>query len=183
MNKCKKVIMISGKAGSGKDTVANIIRNMGDYDVFAFADNLKDYVGMKYGISERLLFTQEGKRQIINVDDEQISVRNLLIREAEMKRNEDESFWSRLVIYKAIETDSGVIISDFRFPAEYYEMKKYFEDVVTIRVNRPFEMTEMVDSHTEDQLENFQFDYILDNNSNIDYLKHQVEIIFKYFLF
>lgn len=183
MNKCKKVIMISGKAGSGKDTVANIIRNMGDYDVFAFADSLKDYVGMKYGISERLLFTQEGKRQMINVDDEMISVRDLLIREAELKRSEDESFWSRLLIYKAIETDSDIIISDFRFPAEYYEIKKYFHNVVTIRVNRPIEMTEMVSSHTEEQLDNFQFDYILHNNSNIDYLKHQIDLIFKSFLF
>jgi hypothetical protein len=46
----KKIVILSGWKGSGKDTVANFLSNELDYKRIAFADFLKDIVARQYNI-------------------------------------------------------------------------------------------------------------------------------------
>ncbi|NDH66792.1 MAG: hypothetical protein EBY22_02575 [Gammaproteobacteria bacterium] len=55
------VIWLSGHAGAGKDTVAAILCKKYDLQRVAFADSLKDFVAVKYGIERGLFDTPEGK--------------------------------------------------------------------------------------------------------------------------
>lgn len=174
------VIMIGGKAGSGKDTVCNYITSKNNYfKQYSFAKALKEHVGCKYGISDRLLYTQEGKRQIIKVKDEEFSVRDLLILEAFQKRLFNENHWVDLTI-QDISKDSprAVVISDFRFPNEYVKMKQKFKNVITVNITR--DLHENISDISENSLDNFHFDFWIDNNTTLDNLFLKIDSVLEY---
>lgn len=179
----KTIIMISGKAGSGKDTVSDyLVKTKQDIVKLAFAGALKEYVGIKYGVSDRLLYTQEGKRQVINVYDEKMTVRELLIYEANVKRLVDDLYWVNSILEKIKNVSGDAVISDFRYPCEYNEMKRHYTRVLTINVLRDYKFTECVEDPSEYQLENFKFDFTVYNNSSKEDMYSQIDFIYNYFM-
>jgi dephospho-CoA kinase len=172
-----KIVMLSGKAGSGKDTVCNyIVENYPGYRQYAFAKCLKDYVGAMYGISDTLLYTQEGKKRIINVKETKMSVRDILIMEATKKRKTDENYWVSMVIEQILkDKPENVVISDFRFPNEFYEMNKYFDDILSVNIVR--EDYIFIEDSSETSLDNFEHDIRIYNNSNKFDLYRKVDFI------
>ena len=58
------VIWLSGYAGAGKDTMASILWKKYDLQRVAFADSLKDFVAVKYGLERSLFDTPEGKNSL-----------------------------------------------------------------------------------------------------------------------
>lgn len=72
------------------------------------------------------------------------------------------------------------IVDDIRFPLEIEELTKRFKDVVVINVERDINtLTEEERKHiTEVALDNYnEYDYVIENNSNLDDLKEKVEIM------
>ncbi len=68
------------------------------------------------------------------------------------------------------------IITDVRFPNEYKAVKD--RGGIMIRVNRFHSNQELFNQHpSETALDNYEFDYIIDNNSDIDNLINNVKII------
>lgn len=128
MSKKPAIIGITGKAGAGKDTLAKAISvnqqfqvdHPGGIHIISFADVLKQYVMVKFGLTRWAVYTQEGKESIIPWLG--VTVREVLQKEGtELTRDVwCNDFW----IQRITQTISGmhetelVIIPDVRFADE-----------------------------------------------------------------
>lgn len=172
----RNIILLAGKAGSGKDTVANHLVKNYSFKRFAFADTLKEYVAKKYNVPLELLFTQEGKKQEIVVKKKKVTLRDLLIKDGAEKRQEDKNYWVNLVIEKiqAEPQTQNIVISDFRFPNEFVRMNDIFSEIVAVKVVRE-NGCENIDDISETALNQFVFDRILFNDRTIYDLEKLVD--------
>lgn len=78
---------------------------------------------------------------------------------------------------------SNIVISDFRFKSEYDYVKNFYKDdpstlVKTIRVNR-FE-TSPVNSISENQLNDFEFNYYISNTGTLDSFYKSIDVLLIY---
>lgn len=187
-----KIFLVSGWAGSGKDTFCDyIVKKFAQrYVKLSFANPLKDIVSRRYLIDRRLLDTQEGKNKKILITKNnfyfETTGRELLINTAKEIRNKDDKFFinQTMETINNLDYDQNVIISDFRFPLEYEEFKKAYNDPIykltTIRINRfskPF-----VNDLSEFQLENFKFDITFNNKGTKDKLYDIVDCNEEFFV-
>lgn len=167
--------MISGKAGSGKDFLGDILEKRGCRRS-AFADQLKYITSKIYGIPLQDLNTQQGKKKMYHDK----TYRQILIEESTRYKKEDKYFFARPVIdrFKISNTSKNGVITDFRFPEEFEYAKKELAgiyDVKTILIKRDAHI--QVDDTSERALDiGFYFDYVLDNNGSIHDLKNQLFI-------
>lgn len=172
----KQVILLGGKAGSGKDTVASFLCKNYGYTRIAYADALKDYVSNTYNIKRELFDTQDGKKSIIKIGGENITLRQLLIQVGTEKKIDDENYWVDKVINDIyLLQNNKIVISDFRYPQEYTTLLKHFT-IKTLKITR--ESIEDYNDSSETSLYNFKFDYIIDNNSTLKELSESVDTFF-----
>jgi len=165
----KVIYLIGGKAGSGKDTMADYMCKNYGCKRLAYADALKDYTSEKYNIDRNLFDTQDGKMKVIKVNDSELTIRQLLINVSLEKKLTNENLWIDIVIQQILDSDKEfIVISDFRYPAEYFELTKKFNYVSTIKIVR--DNVKLINDHSETALDTFDFDCIIDNNSDVNSL-------------
>ena len=169
-----KLFILSGKARSGKDTVANIIKEYykdKKVIIISFGHYIKDYakrVSDWDGNNEtkpRELLQQLGIELIKDKINDKLFINRIL---------EDIEIFS--YFYDII------VIDDARLLDEITILKEKYKNSVSIRINRNNfnnNLTESEKQHiTEVGLDNYNnFDYVIENN-NID-LKNIVEEILK----
>lgn len=191
----RQIILLAGYSGSGKDLVADwITRNFPNYIKFSFAESLKQKTAKFYGFDYEDTLTQEGKSKMVNVtsgSNKTFSVRELLIATARLVRRFDDDAFARDVVekiklYDSVKDKRGeplrdIVISDWRFYNEIELIKSSFTEskIITIRINRTDKSP--VTSPSEVQLDNFIFDYQLDNtvpNTKI-YLFNQIDSLLR----
>jgi|WetSurMetagenome_2_1015567.scaffolds.fasta_scaffold532931_2 hypothetical protein len=218
----KRIILLNGKAQSGKDTVYNYFEEILDKNKchrFAFADYLKEIC--------KQYFYWDGKK-----DDQGrwllINVGQILRGEVEFRDNKfiiddrnylyssisyyikvkkeykclffgdifsfiyknitpNKDFWVRYVYNQIQETNYEYnIITDFRFLNEFLYFDKYgidehfnkTYDLYTINIQRDNSL--IIKDRSENDLINFIFDYIIENNGTLENLKINIEdIIYK----
>lgn len=160
----KKVILISGKAESGKNYVADMIylllTKLGlKVQFFAFGDYLK-FICQKY-LGWNGNKDEDGRTYLQYVG-------------TGICRKYDESFFSGKVaelIRLFGDRWDIVIITDLRFLSELQDIKSSFDDVTTVRINRPgyeSKLTEEQKSNqSEVELDNYEFDKIFVNDDSI----------------
>lgn len=119
------------------------------------------------------------------------TIRDLLIAEActfrlknpnyyAIKLVEKINFIDKIKDYRG-ELKKNIVISDWRYPNEYTFIKTAFNcKVITVRINRHKES--QVNSETEHYLDDFKFDYIIENKYSIEDLYKNI-INKLYFLF
>ena len=163
-----KVIMICGKARSGKDTLADfLISRLKDKKPCKVQiGQYIEYYAMKY-------FGWDG--------EEETKPRDLLIHlGTDIIRNKiDPNFHiNRLV--QDLEVLSyfydTFIVSDVRFPVEIEKVKEKYDDVVTIKISRDSEeLNQSQKSNiTETALDNYtDYDYVIDNNGTLEELEQR----------
>lgn len=167
------ILLLSGKAGSGKDMAGKIIVDtLPNWTRVAFADYLKDEVASLYGVPRDTLDCQEGKKKI---NQYHITNRELLINHATRMRAQQATYWVDQVISKI---NGNTVITDFRYPNEYNELKKRFANVKTMRIHRK---VATIDTDSEKMLDDFDFDFHIDNNANIEHLKQQLYALSPHF--
>lgn len=121
----KLLVLVSGKAGSGKDAFVAGLRDAGmEFKSMAFADALKD-MALSYGWDGRK--DERGRR---------------LLQDLGMAwRRYDPKYWIRRVQSKVPLYPGSVVVSDCRFLNEIVDMQLFgecfFFHVVTVRVERP----------------------------------------------
>jgi hypothetical protein len=161
----RKVILVSGYSGSGKDLLADYLVSKHNYIKMSFADKLKRDTAKKYSFDPALTLTQSGKRQLLYTECKYITIRDCLIWEAmNLRKLYGANIFAKHVTDRinTLDQNTNVVISDFRFPNEYHWIKKNIQcDLITIRIDR-FDKSP-VESETETQLDNFRFDYIISN--------------------
>jgi len=197
------LIGISGKIGSGKDTVGNIIEMLAatndptvNWEIKKYAGKLKEIACILTGCTLEQLENQEFKKLQIG-SDWGMTYRELLqkLGTEAMRNGLHENVWVNALYadYKAkwVPTGDSVaeedvslekeypnwIITDMRFPNEFDAVK--VRDGITIRVNRD-DQTKAVDVNahsSENALDDHNFDYVIYNNGSMSDLITKVREI------
>lgn len=172
--KLKKIIILSGKARSGKDTTASIIKN------------IYDKKGMKCLILQYSSYIKEYAKKISNWDGSDETKPRSLLQElgTNVIRNKiDELFFVKRII-SDIKVYSYyfdiIIISDCRAKVEIDLPKQEFDNILAVRITRPnFDngLTEEQKKHfTETDLDDYtNFNYELINDGTINDLENKIK--------
>lgn len=173
------IILIAGKARSGKNTVSKIlesefIKEKKEVIISPYTKYLKEYI---HNITDW------------NIEDEDNKPRDLLQKlSSELIKGKlglENIFINRQIedikIYSYFK--DVIIINDVRFPKEIDTIKNIFTNVVSIQVKRSNYISgltkEQLQDVTETSLDNYNnFDYIIEND-DIESLKEDTINIFK----
>lgn len=162
-------IGISGKARSGKDTLADVLSLALDWATAAFADALKVEWYKQSGLppSEPGIIEAVDREKLKCAD-----VRQQLIYLGQKRREEDPLYW-----VKRVDISRPCIVSDVRFPneAQYLIENGFF--MVRIEAT-PHTLTKRgcppIDDKSENSLDNWPlWDYVVHNNSDFAWLRSE----------
>jgi hypothetical protein len=181
------IISISAKKQHGKDTVASIIQELTNnkFKLVKFADKLKDFVCEIINCTRENLEDEVFKNTPLgeewdflddNYNIQKMTPRLLLqkIGTEGLRNNVHENIWVNATLASYCEKCNWVI-SDMRFPNEVIGVKKL--NGITIRVNRP-SISNSDEHSSETSLDNYkEFDYIIENDSDLESLKEKVKNI------
>lgn len=202
-----RLILLSGKKRSGKDTSASLIKQLYPRaKLMAFASPLKNIIATTFNIPMAQL--EEYKDQdfallhgVPKEDQEDTSFQMQSYREVlqrfgseAMKEIFGVDVWSELAVKQIkgyFEFTDTVVITDWRFPEEYkyiynafvedQESQGHIFDRLTIdlqTVRIDRDGTDLFDGHvSEVQLDDFKFDHRITNNGSIDELKEKLKEI------
>lgn len=172
----EKVILLSGKATTGKDATAKILKRLMEQDnkkvlIAHYADLLKYICKTFFGWNGEK--DEEGRRLLQRIGTDVI-------------RDKEPNFWvsfiAQVLLMFKNEWDI-TIIPDTRFPNEIEFMRLIF-DTFTVRVNRlnyQSPLTEEQQNHpSETALDGYQFDYYIDSESGLDKLEKEVKKMYEY---
>lgn len=165
-----KIIILSGKARSGKNEVANILKNKlkGKTVIIAYASYLKMYA-----------------HEIIGWDlDENNKPRTFLQEIGDLVKEIDQKFLINRIledieVYKNY--FDNIIISDARFVHEIEDVRNKYDSIV-IRINgRDNDLTSIQKHHnTETSLDDYNdYDYEIDNDGDLKDLENKIVEILK----
>lgn len=173
------IILIAGKARSGKNTVSKIlesefIKEKKEVIISPYTKYLKEYI---HNITDWNIEDEDNKpRDLLQklsseLIKEKLGLENIFIN----RQIEDIKIYS---YFKDV-----IIINDVRFPKEIDTIKNIFTNVVSIQVKRSNYISgltkEQLQDVTETSLDNYNnFDYIIEND-NIELLKEDTINIFK----
>jgi len=161
----KKIICMSGKQYSGKDTVAKILLNeLKDFERMAIGDAIKLEYGKIHNLTYDVIDSNKGK------------YRTGLIELGNKGRSIDPDYWLK----KIINTSKNIIVTDVRMLHEADVFKK--AGAYLIRVEASYEtrakrgvITNVNDS-TEVELDCYQeFDYVIKNDADYETLIKNVK--------
>lgn len=172
-----KVIIIGGKARSGKDTIMSIIKKR--YEL----DN-KKVINLQ--ISS---YIKEYAKKISNWSGSDEDKPRALLQELGtdiIRKNIDDLFFVKRII-EDIKVYSYffdvIIISDARFPVEIESVKNNFKNTISIGVKRPnvSVLTSKEETHaTEVSLDNYNdFDFVIENDKGLEELEMKVYEMYK----
>jgi len=167
-----KIVLISGPYGAGKDTFGDMLMNecynIGRQRILHinFADWVKDSA-MRYLNWDGNKYTEEGRTL-------------LQYYATDLVRTQLPDYWGDVVaqLCWALRNNYDlIIITDFRFPNEYDCFLKLFpiEDIITIRIEREMPDKETRHHQSENSLNDFVFDYYIDNRGSLDSLRETAD--------
>jgi len=161
--KNKKIVVISGKQFSGKDTVANALKRvLPDFKLAPLADAIK----IQFSEEKNLTFNEvERNKPLYRVD---------LINFSNGRRQQDPDCW----IKKVLAYQDNLIISDVRLQHEIETFDKLGAVKIRVEANRDErdKRGKLVkeDDPTETDLDNYEnWDYVIENNGSIAELEAQ----------
>ncbi len=162
-----KIIIFSGKQYSGKDTVAKImLEALPNFRRCAMGDIIK----LTYGKQHNLTYEE--------IENNKPIYRQGLIDLGNWGRAQDPDYWLK----KIIEQDGNIMVTDVRVPHEYEVFKDAGAIKIRIEASREIRMQRGTlvgeDDVTEVGLDNVKdWDYVIDNNSDYETLRKNVELI------
>ena len=173
------ILLISGWAHAGKDSVAKILVESYDFQKYAFADPIKQKVAEDEDIPLEWCYDQKKKAEALPSNPEK-TLREELIRVAEDARELDKEIWAKIIgekIQKAIKRGkTQFVVSDWRMIEELWTLQKMLPEttIVPLRVVRPSQLVSPVPDWTEYSLPGFPFWKIFYNSGTISRLMTQV---------
>jgi hypothetical protein len=179
-----KLIGMTGKARSGKDTAAEYLKNRHRFHTYAFADPLKKAAAEMFGIPLDMFYDQSVKEKIIpewGFSPRQIAQllgteggRKLFREDIWVKRAELE--WKTFQRCTNPEYMNGMIITDLRFENESKMVRDLGGYVIHIHRKDAVKVNE---HESENGVEVFVGDYVIDNNGSFDDLYDQLEAAYE----
>ncbi len=126
----RKIIGITGLAGSGKDTIGdNLVANSPNWEKVSFASHLKDVASLLFGFDRKMLAGETPEdRAVRELPDKFWSEKMgkdftprfaLQFLGTNLLRNQlHQNIWVDCLERKIIESDKNIVITDVRFPNE-----------------------------------------------------------------
>ncbi|MBQ8458469.1 hypothetical protein IJ541_00040 [bacterium] len=155
-----KIIILSGKQYSGKDTIGKILLdNLKDFKRCAMGDIIK----LTYGAQKGLTYEQ--------IEQNKAQYRADLIELGNWGRAQDPDYWLK----KILEQDGNIVVTDVRVPHEYEIFKQAGAIAIRVEAGRETRAKRgtLVGENdiTEIGLDNIQdWDFVIENNSDYDTL-------------
>ena len=179
-----KCIIISGKAGSGKDMTAHFMREK-------LEEKGKRVITIHYGDAVKWVL-----RDYFDWDGKKDEVGRTLLQMVgtDIVRARHPNFWTGIVVglIQAFEPTSNfdvALVPDARFPNEVDISLENLKNCVSVRVERTNEdgtpwinpvLTEDQRNHpSETSLDVFAFDYIVHNDEGLDTLRESAQTLLK----
>ena len=166
-----KIIVISGKQYSGKDTLAKILlQKMPDFKRIGIGDAIK----IQFGKENNLTFEE--------IEAQKHLYREKLIELGNWGRAQDKNYW-----LNNLSNMDKIIVPDVRVEDEinFFKSKNAF----LVRVNSSFENRSKRgvivnnDDDTETALDNYQaWTIVVENNSTYEELQKQADVVISLFL-
>lgn len=176
--KMRTIVLLSGWAGSGKDTVADYLAFHYGFHRIAFGDYLKRDVAKETGIPLAAFYDRELKDTAISGSGNK-TPRDWLLAHARKARAVDLDVYARQAVTEILALDPSIpiVISDWRYRRELHCIKQYFhrEGIITARIDRAG-LTPSSDE-TEHDLDHFCFDHTIQNNGSIQELYESSQIL------
>ena len=191
------IISISGKIGSGKDTVADIIQSIDisrKWEVKKWAGKLKQVATLLTGIPMEKWEDQEFKKTELG-PEWGMTVRDLLqkLGTDAMRNGLHENTWVNALMseYLATTITTGInewdyweedvlpnwIVTDTRFPNEVKAIKE--KGGILIKIERDTSNTIGTGHISETALDDYtEWDYVIDNNGSLLDLRMKIKDIF-----
>lgn len=160
----KILIGIAGKAGSGKDTVGDILSNG---EVYKFADPIKDIVCGLLDIHRNKLEDRDFKETIHPLFNK--SPRELMqVIGTDLLRDQlDKGIWVKNMDCKYENSKGSLfVITDLRFKNEYDWIKE--KGGIVIKVERPDNNLKQTNHISENDLDrDLEWDYVIENTGSL----------------
>lgn len=177
----KLVIGMVGKAGSGKDTVADYLVEKHDFVKFALADPLKAGVKSVFMLDDKTVYDRIEREKPLK-DFPDWSARKLLqfVGTELFRTHFDSDIWAKLLLKRIRESDKNKIVcSDIRFPNEYNILKDNneveFYSIKTVREGCIGHNIGLKNHASE--MHDLDFDCLIKNNRTIEELYNEVDKI------
>lgn len=175
------IILLSGWSQSGKDAITEILQTYFGFRRYAFADPLKQMVCSLLKLPSNTFQSQEQKAKPLSFPSG-ITARDFLIQFAKwfLKTTGDRGYFARLIansirtsVNSSPPIQNKIVISDWRLPIEFEtltsELNQISSDIrfIKVRIRRLNQKESPVENHaTEHELDDYCFDYILENPGN-----------------
>ena len=175
-----KIVLLAGYAGSGKDTVGALFTKAG-YKRVAFADRVKTHSAEIHGFPFELTQTQEGKSTVVKSKSSKLEapVRWFLIDESRRMKevSNDPAYWARAVSTDIRTLNQNIVITDWRYKAEYNLIKEQFPNATIMRV-RVLRNVVVSDDPSEHEIDHEHYDCVLRNYGTLDDLRAEIQTYF-----
>lgn len=174
------IISVSGKIGSGKDTVASIIQQLDSksyWEVKKFAGKVKEVAKLLTGIPV-YKFEDQAFKQTYMGQEWDMTYREFLqkIGTDAMRKGLHENTWINSLFAEYTMGNPNWIITDTRFPNELNAVKEHGGLTIKVIRNSSNSIGNLHESETAlDHITNW--DYVIDNNGSINDLKETVRQI------
>jgi hypothetical protein len=133
----QKIIMVSGKIGSGKDFVADILVNEFNFHKITFSYKLKEAAAVIGGFSIKDCYIREGKDKPVPMIPQYTIGEFLQDLGTEVGKTIDPYIWSNHVIkYIKEHPQNDFVVPDLRFPDEGQNLLESFPDAKIFYLDR-----------------------------------------------
>lgn len=172
------LIGLSGKIGSGKSTVADLMKlRKREYQIKAFAHKVKEITSLMTGVSLGACYSQEGKNTYLKDWGMTVGEFQQKLGTEAIRNNLHPDAWV-LALFSDYTDNQHWIITDVRFPNEAVAIKsrggilvRMEGDPVGVRANSKRDLNHA----SETSLDNYDhWDYIIQNTSTLQALEAEV---------
>jgi len=175
-----RILGLTGPKGSGKDTVAQIIKSKYiDVESIAFADPIKTVMQDLFKLdrvdnSQYDQFKRTNLHYRVDGSDFVIPGRRMVREIGMLMRRYDDNQFIDYVKHTIMNLPDKIwIVTDMRFDNEYMVLKSIGAKIV--KINRP---TFDYDGHISERgFDDFLVDHILMNDGNLEYLNMRVDVM------
>jgi hypothetical protein len=171
-------IGISGKIGSGKSCVSDIIEEMLPCLKFTnFADRMKDTVAAITGVDKKYCYTREGKMIIPRGFNKTIGQLLQTVSQA-LKKELGDDIWVKCVV-DSDQFDEHIAVGDVRFQIEANALVNVNTHLLRIngdpvKIRERNEDGRDLNHISEIDLDDYAFENVIENNGSLDELREKV---------
>jgi hypothetical protein len=182
-----RIVALCGLMRSGKDTVANYLRDSHKYENVKLAGALKAMLQVMFNFDQDQLegdkkdevdpywnITPRRAMQFFGTEVMQYKVRELLPQY-------DRTFWvaatAKTIAARLKEDPNGLfVISDMRFIHEHRYLKAIYPDMVTIKIERPSQESDAHSHESEKEFKLIKEDILITNDGTLGTLHKNIDL-------